>query len=260
MSTVDPRARVSQWQSYTIAIVSVAVAWLIYWRLNAAFGETYVTVFVAAVALSCWVGTWITGLLCTAVAALVLAVVLPPAFDLHIDSAADAARLGVFVFTALFVVALKAIGDQARLTLDGVRQELQTTSLHVAAARSRERLTHGLHRQVLLWYWEIDLEHRYISYRAQGSLGEQRHIPLDRWLAGIHPDDRKKVTEALARVAESRDCTLEYRVRRTGGGWRRFTTRGVLLENAAGRRVAGVTLKVLARRAPVEPAAQQTAV
>lgn len=61
------------------------------------------------------------------------------------------------------------------------------------------------------------------------------------WLKSIHPEDRERVAATwAATVANGTEITLEYRLRRRDGAWRRMFVRGIPRRNEAGRIVEWV--------------------
>lgn len=64
--------------------------------------------------------------------------------------------------------------------------------------------------------------------------------PLKAFLAGIHPNDRERAAQTIARSAEDGlVCTLEYRVRSADGVTRRVLDRGRFAHDRAGRPTRG---------------------
>ena len=68
------------------------------------------------------------------------------------------------------------------------------------------------------------------------------------WAAQIHPDDQRRVAEALSRVADDGSWTIEYRWRRADGEYRWFLDRAVVEREGERRVMKGVALDVTERK------------
>jgi PAS domain S-box-containing protein len=81
------------------------------------------------------------------------------------------------------------------------------------------------------WDWNIETGELILSagwYESRGYWPGEMQPRIESWIAGIHPNDRARVTRALNDYLEGRAPVyeVEYRSRTRGGEWRWFFTRG----------------------------------
>jgi two-component system, LuxR family, sensor kinase FixL len=132
----------------------------------------------------------------------------------------------------------------------------------IRAARMSEELHENAESMALaaraaghaLWRWDIMRDTIWTPVDGRSLLGiaDGGTISLSRFLDALHPDDRRKVHEALQRSMESDgDCRVEYRVALPDGGTRWITLRGQVEFNTSRQpvRMRGVSIDTTERRA-----------
>lgn len=155
-------------------------------------------------------------------------------------------------------LAARGSGAESRLAAaEGRLRELQAETARLEAARTQaeararsaeERYQHALRgAQDGVWEWQVPQDRVQLSPRWKGMLG---HGPddigptRDDWLAQVHPDDRPRLSAALARAVEGGDTRIELDLRllHRDGSVRHVLSRGVLLrdEKGAADRVIGL--------------------
>jgi formate hydrogenlyase transcriptional activator len=103
--------------------------------------------------------------------------------------------------------------------------------------------------------WELDLEtgHFWATEKARTLLGIplDSELTLDTFLAFVHPEDCKRVLQAVAQARQSADAVrVEYRSRRPDGSVRWMISRGHCHPAASARamRLMGVTIDITERK------------
>ena len=143
-----PWPRLPALVSLGAAVLSVAVALIIAWRLEAVLhAAAPVSLFLCAVVFSAWVGGMRTGLVAIALSALALRAFdyffLPSTYSLAV-AVTESPRLLLYVLSALFVASLSATQRNAAESHRRINEALQAENLERRRAEERLRQLVGL--------------------------------------------------------------------------------------------------------------------
>ena len=129
----------------------------------------------------------------------------------------------------------------AAMTYELSRDLLRASLLAGEVTRGKLRLELAATAADLgLGEWDSGSGHIWATSKARQlfGFGETEEPAPQRWLERIHPDDRVRVTEGLARsVRDNEDYVAEFRVSHEGRGTRWLTARGRVSTADGGRRV-----------------------
>lgn len=83
--------------------------------------------------------------------------------------------------------------------------------------------------------WQSVMDERLLA--MHGWSGRSSHVDFEDWLSAVHAEDRVRLVDLEAAIArgESTDRTLEFRIRRPDGEWRRLRSSWTALHGADGR-------------------------
>ena len=145
--------------------------------------------------------------------------------------AAGYGQLVVFgVMTMPLLHAPTFLAPLAAMTYELSRDLLRASLLAGEVTRGKVRLELAATAADLgLGEWDSESGHIWATSKARQlfGFGETEQPALQRWLDRIHPDDRARVTEGLARsVRDNEDYVAEFRVSHEGRGTRWLTARG----------------------------------
>jgi diguanylate cyclase (GGDEF)-like protein/PAS domain S-box-containing protein len=105
-----------------------------------------------------------------------------------------------------------------------------------------------------IWDWKLPSDIHF-SPRWKSMLGfndDELSNDVNTWLGRIHPEDRRLMNSAIARIQSSQDdqLELEYRMRHRDGSWRWFRCRGAAVRDEQGMviRIAGSQSDIHARK------------
>ncbi|MBR9989164.1 MAG: PAS domain-containing protein, partial [Gemmatimonadetes bacterium] len=175
--------------------------------------------------------------------------------------AVPVARLGQLV--GLFTVLHTAprYWSRSDISLVGTVMErtwhaVENARVHAALRQSREWLTLAL-RAGSAATWEWDLRSGEIHWtedegRLLGLELPRRTLTFGRWLALVHPDDRREAKRAARAISTAPDGDVEFEYRVAGGGEPRWINmRGRVISDPRGvpERVVGVAVDTTERKA-----------
>ena len=228
--------------------VSSLGAFLLTLVLHRFVGETYLTLFVAAVALSCWRKGWQAGAASTAVGVPAVTLLVPPLFSFRVDSTADLVNIVIFAVTGVLVCASAFALDR------------RSRQLRVAERRrcDSEGWLQNAQRVTRFWNWEIGPDTGLMMWaNPYGELPSLECAPLEQVVAQIHPADRERFRAAVEAANRTGELCLEFRVMDHEEERRLFAKGSMHLDPDTGiRRLIGVTVEAdrLSGREAGEPA------
>jgi PAS domain S-box-containing protein len=135
--------------------------------------------------------------------------------------------LGAICMTACFV-SIAVVARRRRRSEQESRQKLTL---------SEERFRTLIEASASI-VWLMSPDGRFVEPQSAWSGFTGRDfaaIEGDRWMGGIHPDDRPHILHLWPQaIATSAPFTLEHRLRRADGAWRNMLIRGVPVQDAGG--------------------------
>jgi PAS domain S-box-containing protein len=133
---------------------------------------------------------------------------------------------------------------------------VENARVHAALRQSREWLTLALRAgAAATWEWDLNSGEIHWSEDEGRLLGldmRGRSLTFGRWLALVHPDDRRDAKLAARHIATMQEGEVEFEYRVAGGGAARWINmRGRVLADARGLpcRVVGVAVDTTERKA-----------
>jgi PAS domain S-box-containing protein len=223
--------------SYTIAVLSVAVALTISRWPALHLQDAPVSLFLCAIILSAWFGGIWPGLLATALSVFTFYYFFLPPTQSLAAKPDEIPRLLVFMISALFVgllsVAQRSATESLRRARDDLKQTVQelrsTNEALEAESRERKRAEESLRlsegylaeAQRLThtgsWVWQVAGRNAvHLSdewYRVYGFDPEDGIPTLEQRLQRVHPEDRVKWQKATDRaVREKSEYDMEFRI------------------------------------------------
>jgi PAS domain S-box-containing protein len=234
---------------YLLAASVTLLALLARFILDPALGDhlPYVTFFVA-VAITTWYGSLGPSLAAVLLGGLAaIWFFMPPRYSFALVGLAQ--QIGYLTY---FMVSLVFVGFGQALQKSRQRAELVKDAL-----RERDMRLAIAMQEANMGAWEVDLQ--------TGRNVWDEHIPVLlgippeaaaaaalNWTERIHPEDRARVlAEFKAAVEEGAACDTEFRVLRTDGAVRWFSSRGKLLssdDDEAARRMVGLLQDITERK------------
>ncbi|MBN9042437.1 MAG: hypothetical protein BGP05_14640 [Rhizobiales bacterium 62-47] len=163
--------------------------------------------------------------------------------------------------TAYFNISYSPVHD-ASGTVDGVLCIVEETTQRIAAeqalAQTEERLSYALQAAGMIGTFDTDLRTDTVysdaRFAAMFSLDPQKGengAPLADYLASIHPDDVKRVSDAIQQaIVTGEKCILEYRVVNRDGKIQWLDVHGQCLYDETGKpwRMPGVAVDISDRK------------
>jgi len=163
--------------------------------------------------------------------------------------------------TAYFNISYSPVHD-ASGTVDGVLCIVDETTQRIAAeqalAQTEERLSYALQAAGMIGTFDTDLRTDTVysdaRFAAMFSLDPQKGengAPLADYLASIHPDDVKRVSDAIQQaIVTGEKCILEYRVVNRDGKIQWLDVHGQCLYDETGKpwRMPGVAVDISDRK------------
>jgi PAS domain S-box-containing protein len=132
---------------------------------------------------------------------------------------------------------------------------VENARVHAALRQSREWLTLALRAgAAATWEWDLNSGEIYWSEDEGRLLGldtTRRSLTFGRWLALVHPDDRREAKRAARHIATMHEGEVEFEYRVAGEGDARWITmRGRVIADARGQpgRVVGVAVDTTERK------------
>jgi PAS domain S-box-containing protein len=140
----------------------------------------------------------------------------------------------------------------ARTAMKGRRRQHQTRSLLADLGESEARLRTAL-KAGHLWPWEYDFSSRslFLSEEFRSAFGAGGGFGLEAFFAGIHPEDRSKVTAALQHsLSTGEDYAVEFRRIFPDDTTRWIDARARLVRDAKGipQRLVGLSQDITERK------------
>ena len=215
-------------RNYSIAALLVVVAAAVRTWLSPYLGELApFPLFVLAIAVAAWIGGMGAGAFGTAVA-------LPIVWTLYLQSSFESdeptgalVAAGLFTTTALSVAGVTAALRVTQSRVDAFRAELESRQAAVDESETRFRQLADRSANPI---WMSDANHQRTFFNQAWCAFTGRSLEQERdmgWTAGVHPEDRERAIAQFAKAHDASDpFTLEYRLRRHDGTYRRMLERG----------------------------------
>lgn len=224
-------------------IVVSALAFLCTLGLVALVHKHYYTALVSAVGIACLMRGWRAGIAALGTGMLGVALLMPPTFQLQIDTPGEVLTLLVFAFAGGVICLIAFANDQGRRELRIAESERQSTQRWLETAQQFTRF----------WTWEIDPERRLVKWvNPYGELKTQVYEPLDSWMNRIHVEDRAAWLVALEDAQFTNSFELQFRV--PGPMHDRFyVAKGAMTDDPVSleRRLVGISVQIRSRRGQV---------
>jgi K+-sensing histidine kinase KdpD len=236
----------SRWvRRYIVPVALVAIALIVTLQVPDVEIHSFFSVFLAAVAVSAYVGGWQAGSI-AAVSSIVASDIffLRPTWgsliqssnqtarlvsSLQIDDRSDLIRLTAFAFTSFVICLLAVLIERKEQALRGAQQYMTLQAQEIEFLKSTAKI----------WTWEYSLQHRRVTWtNMYSTIAMRREEPVETWLDSIHPDDRGRVMAALDRALVEGEFEAEYRVVVDQAEPRRVMGRAVLY--SMGGQIAGL--------------------
>jgi len=203
----------------------------------------YYTTLVAAVGIACLLRGWQAGVAALGTGTLAAALLIPPTFQLQIDTPGEVLTLVVFAFAGGVICLIAYADDRRKRELRIAESQRQSTEKWLQSAQHFTRF----------WTWEIDPERRLVKWvNPYGELRSQVYEPLDSWMTRIHPDDRSKWLVALDEASFTNSFELQFRV--SGPMYDRFyVAKGAMTDDPVSqeRRLVGISVQIRSASTPV---------
>ncbi len=169
-----------------------------------------------------------------------VALLIPPMFQLQIDTPQEFLSLIAFTFTCSIICALTFASDRRHQELRIAESKWRHSEQWLKAAQQFTRF----------WTWEIDPERKLVKWvNPYGELRSQVYEPLDNWLMRIDGADRLRWMSALEATRFSNTFELQFRSPGPNGD-RYFIAKGLMTDDPATeeRRLVGVSVEMTERR------------
>lgn len=160
-----------------------------------------------------------------------------------------------------FDISYSPVRDEAgivRCVMCIVSETTERVLAQRALAKSQERLSYALKASGMLgtfdWHIQPDIFYSDAHFAAMFSVDPEKGekgAPIAAYMAGIHPDDRERIGEAVGHaIATGEKYTQEYRLLSADGTVRWIEARGECLYDDEGRpeRFPGVVVDITDRR------------
>ena len=161
----------------------------------------------------------------------------------------------VFAVLAVFAIVV-AVGIPWILGRRNFR-EMERNLERAAAERriSDDRFQYAVRAtEDVIWDWNVEKGTFWVheTARERFGFGLEPELPLDRWLAIVHPNDVERVGATLdaAMHGDAQFLSGEYRVRLSDGSWAHVLDRGFLVRDDSGRvtRIVGAMADITKRK------------
>jgi len=184
---------------------------------------------------------------------------IPPLYIIGPFGAKSVVGVSLFALTGLVVSVLGEVGRNALIQASSeanISKAAQQTSL-----ASDERLS--IAEQVVaggVWDWDPIGGSLYWTdaYRRLFDYPLNEEPSREKWLEGIHPEDRERVTGTMEDLFRRKlqHWSMEYRIRKASGRTRWIASHGHAYYDAAGRpkRMVGIDLDITSRQLAEEAA------
>ena len=247
--------------AYGLALVAPALTLLVLWPLRPVLGDRVpYMVFLPAVLLAAYLGGFVPGLAATAVGALATTYFLvEPLYSLRLASIPDVVALTLFVLVGAMISGVsEALHRTRRRVVASERQRAEQ------ALRETEEHFRQLAENIREIFWITDARGDRVIYVSPGyeevwgrtlqSFYEQPGSLLE----SIHPEDRDKAIEHLAKPGRGELWVREYRVVRPDGSVRWIRGRVFPIKDQFGHlsRIAGLAEDITDRKQAEEDVRQ----
>lgn len=241
-----------------ISLVWIALRWLLgHFVLEDGFPYTSLIVPITLSAFFGGLGPGLVALLTTLSLADYLLV--PPLYTIGLNDSKAVVATTLFALAGLVVSVLGEIGRNAVIQASSdanISKAAQQTSM-----ASEERLS--IAEQVVaggVWDWDTVSGSLYWTdgYRRLFDYPLNEEPSREKWLEGIHPEDRERVTGTMDDLFRRKlqHWSMEYRIRTASGRTRWIASHGHAYYDAAGlpKRMVGIDVDITARQLAEEAA------
>jgi hypothetical protein len=234
----------------SVGVTTAAVAFFATLGLENLVGARYFAFFVGAVAFSCCLYGWRSGVVSSISGVIGVTTLLPPVFTLAIKDRADVLRVGLFVFICACVCAVGYVADCRKAQLEIVQKRSELSELWLQNAQ----------KETLLWTWDLDLDKSFLTWRnPYAEVAAQEFRSFDVWVNGVVAEDRKRFEAEMKKASITGRVHVHYRAN-TSRGQHNLVTRGVVVshpEDQFSKRLVGITIDLDAKPVSTEPLAVQ---
>jgi PAS domain-containing protein len=184
---------------------------------------------------------------------------IPPLYTIGLNDAKAVISTSLFAISGLVVSVLGEIGRNAILQAAGEFDVSKVAQQHSMVCQDRLSIS----EQVIsggVWDWDLAGGSLYwtVGYRRLFDYPLDEEPSRKKWLDGIDPADRERVTATLDDLflRSLQHWSIEYRIRTASGRTRWISSRGHAYYDSDGRpkRMVGVDLDITARRLAEETA------
>lgn len=212
----------SQLQRYGMAVISVAIAFMLMLWLNpwVATTESPFLLFFGAVMISAWSGGRNPGLLATALSALLgTYFFLPPVYSWQLAHSSGL-RLLLYVLQGILISVLSGALHKSNRQLRNSLIKVQATAEDLP--QSEEKFSQ-MAAKIQDVFWICEPKFRQVIYvspayeKIWGRSCESLKANFDQWLEAIIPDDRERVQTAFFENALQGKFDEEYQIIRPDG-------------------------------------------
>ncbi len=231
-SQFAPRSRREALKRYALSVLATFLAMVLTMQMPDVERNAFYTFFVAAVAVSAYIGGWTAGLLSTVLATLFsVYYMIPPTNSFEVHNPYHLARLFGFLATALLVISLNAALRRSRMFGESAR--LAVERLEIAQ------------REAKIWNWEYEVGGRVTWEDVLSRIPVRRYQEYSQWLARVHEDDRTSVSRQIDEALQSGEFEAKYRFRFEKDTYLLVLTRAVAqYREGTIQKLAGFTMDV----------------
>ena len=189
---------------------------------------------------------------------------IPPLYTIGLNDSKSAIGTSLFALSGLVVSVLGELGRNAILQASSDADVSKVAQQHSMA--NQERLS--IAEQVVaggIWDWDLVTGSLYWTdgYRRLFDYPLHEQPSRDKWLDGLHPEDRERVTGTMDELFRRslQHWSMDYRICTASGRTRWIASHGHVYYDAAGlpKRMVGIDLDITARRLAEEAACSNEA-
>ncbi len=235
-----------------VSLVWIALRWLLgHFVINDGF--PYASLFIP-VTLSAFFGGLGPGLV-SLLTTISLAdyFLIPPLYTVGLNDSRSVIATSLFALSGMLVSVLGELGRNAILQASSDADVSKVAQQHSMASQDRLSIAEQV---VAGGVWDWDLVSKSVfwtdGYRRLFDYPLQEKPSREKWMEGIHPEDREQVTRTMDDLfgRSLQHWSMEYRICTASGRTRWIASHGHVYYDAGGRpkRMVGIDLDITARR------------